>query len=675
MFGRDFTRHVIVVASIGLLIFITGQAHGQILRVFTVNTTSDTIVANACANGTAGCSLRGAITASNPNGDAIIQFNIPALDPFCSAGVCTINISSALPTVLGSNTTIAGPGAASLIIRPATGVATRVLSVNANNVTISGVTISNGQGTSIQAGGITHESGILTILDTVLSNNRGGAGAVFVGGGLVNIVRSTLVGNSANLGSGGGVRAHTNCNIINSTIVSNHANSDGGGVFASATAVNITNSTIAMNNASFSFAPNGASRGGGVRANGGLVTVKNTLIAGNMSDQGPDVSGNFTSAGFNLVGKTNTGLGFTAPTDLTGTIASPLDARLDPSGLQYRGGSTPTLAVLADSPAIDRGSNSGLTGILTTDQRSTGFPRTRDNPLVVNAVGGNGTDIGAYERHTYSTFDFEGDGRTDLGIFRPNGGEWWINRSLNGTTFALQFGASTDRIAPADFTGDGKTDIAFWRPGTGQWFVLRSEDFSFFAFGFGTNGDVPAPGDYDGDRKADAAVFRPSTGTWFILKSTGPLTVEQFGSNGDVPVAADYDGDGRADIAIFRPSNGQWWLNRSTAGVTAYTFGSATDKVVPADYTGDNKTDVAFWRPSNGNWLVLRSEDSSFYGFAFGVNGDVPAPGDYDGDGKADATIFRPSIGTWFSQRSVGGFAIQQFGANGDRPLPSAFIP
>jgi hypothetical protein len=52
-------------------------------------------------------------------------------------------------------------------------------------------------------------------------------------------------------------------------------------------------------------------------------------------------------------------------------------------------------------------------------------------------------------------FDFDGDGKSDIGIFRPGAGEWWINRSLSGQTFALQFGASSDRIAPADYTGDG----------------------------------------------------------------------------------------------------------------------------------------------------------------------------------------------------------------------------
>ena len=273
-------------------------------------------------------------------------------------------------------------------------------------------------------------------------------------------------------------------------------------------------------------------------------------------------------------------------------------------------------------------------------------------------------------------FDFDDDGKTDIGIFRPAVAEWWIQRSNGGPIFATQFGATTDRIVPADFTGDGRTDVAVWRPATGTWFVLRSEDFSFFAFPFGADGDVPAPDDYDADGKADAAVFRPSKGTWFVRRSTdGGTTIEAFGTNGDVPVPADYDGDGKADIAIFRPSNGQWWLNRSTAGLIATTFGMATDKPVQGDYTADLKADIAFWRPSTGEWFILRSDDFSFFSFPFGTAGDIAAPGDYDGDGRFDGTVFRPSDATWYSQRTTAGTLIQQFGTTGDRPIPNAFVP
>jgi len=277
-------------------------------------------------------------------------------------------------------------------------------------------------------------------------------------------------------------------------------------------------------------------------------------------------------------------------------------------------------------------------------------------------------------------FDFDGDGKTDISIFRPGPGEWWYSRSSDGVVRAGQFGTATDIPTPGDFTGDGKADIAFWRPSDGFWYVLRSEDGSFFSFPFGSNGDIPMPADFDADGKTDPAIFRPSTGTWFIPQSGGGGTmIGQFGTNGDQPVAADYDGDGKADIAIVRDNqatgNKEWWIQRSTAGILILNFGIPGDKTVPGDYTGDGKTDVAFFRPTSGTWFVLRSEDFSFFSFPFGSFGDIPAPGDYDGDGKFDATVFRPSTATWFVNRTGGaGTLIAGFGIATDTPVPSVLV-
>jgi uncharacterized delta-60 repeat protein len=273
-------------------------------------------------------------------------------------------------------------------------------------------------------------------------------------------------------------------------------------------------------------------------------------------------------------------------------------------------------------------------------------------------------------------FDFDGDGKTDISIFRPSVGEWYYQRSSNSVVNGAQFGSSTDKPAPADYTGDGKTDIAFFRPSSGEWFILRSEDSSFYAFPFGVSTDIPSPGDFDGDGKADQAVFRPSNGVWYIQKSTGGVTIQPFGVNGDRTVAADYDGDGKSDIAIFRPSVGEWYYLRSTdSQVRGAQFGSSSDKTVQGDYTGDGKADFAFFRPSTGSWFVLRSEDSSFFASPFGVSTDIPTIGDYDGDGKFDQAVFRPSNGVWYINRSTAGVQIQQFGVGTDLPVPSYYLP
>ena len=113
------------------------------------------------------------------------------------------------------------------------------------------------------------------------------------------------------------------------------------------------------------------------------MTLGNTIVAGNTaSNSGPDAFGTFASEGHNLIGKTDGSSGWLS-SDLTGTIATPLNPLLAPLG-NY-GGPTQTMALLPGSPAIDAGSNSLIPSGVTTDQRSL--------PRIVNGT----VDIGAFE--------------------------------------------------------------------------------------------------------------------------------------------------------------------------------------------------------------------------------------------------------------------------------------
>ncbi len=50
-------------------------------------------------------------------------------------------------------------------------------------------------------------------------------------------------------------------------------------------------------------------------------------------------------------------------------------------------------------------------------------------------------------------FDFDGDGKTDVSIFRPGNGQWWWQRSSDSVVRAAQFGSGTDVIVAGRFFG------------------------------------------------------------------------------------------------------------------------------------------------------------------------------------------------------------------------------
>jgi uncharacterized delta-60 repeat protein len=267
--------------------------------------------------------------------------------------------------------------------------------------------------------------------------------------------------------------------------------------------------------------------------------------------------------------------------------------------------------------------------------------------------------------------DFDGDGKSDVAVFRPSDSGWYALLSSNNSLHAQTFGLSTDRITPGDFDGDGKTDLAVYREGV--WYILQSSDNAFRAQQFGISTDVPVPADYDGDGRTDIAVYRD--GAWHILQSSNQAyRAQQFGLAGDKPVRGDYDGDGKADLAVFRPTEGSWYVLQSLDGsFRAQQFGLSTDKPAQGDYDGDGRTDFAVYRPESGTWYIQQTT-AGFRAEQFGIENDDITPADYDGDGKTDIAVFR--AGAWYIRQSSDNlFRAEQFGTGGDRAVPSAYLP
>jgi uncharacterized delta-60 repeat protein len=274
-------------------------------------------------------------------------------------------------------------------------------------------------------------------------------------------------------------------------------------------------------------------------------------------------------------------------------------------------------------------------------------------------------------------FDYDGDGKADVSVYRPSTNYWYLSRSSDSQTSFHYFGAPNDILTPADFDGDGKTDLAIFRPSNGMWWYQSSMSGTWISRQWGNNGDIPLPSDFDADGRADYIVYHPANNYWYRASSrNGEESERYFGAAGDKPLTGDFDGDGRSDPAIFRPSTGVFWYMSSIDSVhRAIPWGSSTDIPAPADYDGDGKTDAAVYRPSNGVWYIFNSATSTYTFMPFGISEDKPVAADYDGDGKADIAVYRPSNGTWYLLQSTVGFAAQQWGAATDIPTENAFVP
>jgi Tol biopolymer transport system component len=281
---------------------------------------------------------------------------------------------------------------------------------------------------------------------------------------------------------------------------------------------------------------------------------------------------------------------------------------------------------------------------LSTDGTYVTVQSTATNILAGQSDTAGTDDVFQFQRTTRGTApaDFDGNGSSDISVFRPAAGAWLIR---NQPTVFL--GAEGDIPVPCDYDGNGTANAAVFRPAVGGWYV----DGAPTVF-FGAAGDIPVPADYDGDGDCDRAIFRPSVGGWYI---DGQATVF-LGLSGDIPVPGDYDGNGTADVAVYRPAVGGWYR----VGVAPVFFGLEGDVPVPGDYDGNGTTDIAIFRKAVGGWYV-QGQAPQF----LGLSSDIPQPGDYDGNGTTDLAVYRPATGTWY----VGGNAPVQFGTSADIPL------
>ena len=239
---------------------------------YTVTTTAD-LPGPTCG---IPCSLRQAIAAANgAGGTNVIAFAINGTFSLTTATELRVTASpSQTLTLLGNgskNTVIDGGGTS------------RVLAIDSGAiVSLTGITITNGNaGPGGDGGGILN-LGTLAVSDSDITGNSAGVsggGISSSGTATLNITNSFITSNSAGVG-GGGVRNGTGCTltVTRCTLSDNSAGIVGGGVVSGGdSTLLITNSTLSGNSVS------GAGGGGGIATQGQSI-VSNCTITGNTAE-------------------------------------------------------------------------------------------------------------------------------------------------------------------------------------------------------------------------------------------------------------------------------------------------------------------------------------------------------------------------------------------------------
>lgn len=257
--------------------------------------------------------------------------------------------------------------------------------------------------------------------------------------------------------------------------------------------------------------------------------------------------------------------------------------------------------------------------------------------------------------------DFNNDQRSDVIMYRPGTGICYVGFSNGDGTFrtvyasasgiaGYDFQSNNDRLEVGDFNGDGKSDLLLYRPGTGLYYVAVSLGNGSFStiyaptpgsgiagFDLKDSRDRIKVGDFNNDQKSDVIMYRPGTGICYVGFSNGNGTFST--------------------------------VYASASGIAGYDLKSTSDRIETGDFTGDNKDDLLLYRPGKGMFYVTESLGSGYFSTIYapeknsGITGFTPVSGtgleeaefanhvdrvsigDFNADMKKDVLFYRPGTG------------------------------
>jgi hypothetical protein len=326
--------------------------------------------------------------------------------------------------------------------------------------------------------------------------------------------------------------------------------------------------------------------------------------------------------------------------------------------LQVFFGSTPasSVTVVDDSHVVAV----APAGSGTVDVRvQSGVSTAADAQNVEGTVFGYGTSVlNAADRFTYGTAVMGpsgngggggagggsgGHGAFTVGVVDPLSG-WYLKNSNSGGTpdiAPFAYGGAGWTPVAGDWNGDGRTTVGVFDPGTATWYLRNhnsagAPEVNLFAYG--APGWIPVTGDWGARGSTGIGVFDPSTATWYLKTTSGPgapdIAPFRFGAPGWIPVVGDWNADGKWTIGVVDPSTGTWYLrNSNTPGapdIAPFRYGAPNWVPVVGDWDGNSTTTVGMFDPAAAVWYLRNSNTPgapSVAPFAYGGPGWTPVAG------------------------------------------------
>lgn len=261
--------------------------------------------------------------------------------------------------------------------------------------------------------------------------------------------------------------------------------------------------------------------------------------------------------------------------------------------------------------------------------------------------------------------DYDGDMMSDLAVYNPYTGEWYIYSFASGVlVWGAQWGGLQHVPLSGDYDGDGKADISVYDISQGYWYILSLDGrILAWAHQWGGHGMTPVSGDYDGDGRTDLAVYEPENGYWFVQSMTGAIVSwgVSLAGPGFVPLPGDYNKSHITDYALYHTNTAHWILIDGYGAMvqgSGSQFGASTMRPVYGDYDGGGTCDLAVYEAASGAWYIATTGgDILAWNELWGGPSMLPVPGDYDGDGKSDLAVYDMLTGCWYI-KPVAGLSI-----------------